>query len=746
MALLEGFCRADSERVWESSCVELDDTTGVPISRQWQCSSSSFPLIQHLQLIGHLAGATVDLALAYKASTNRTDSDGREVRFAVDHWQLNLSWGSATADMPVSACMLAEPVDVSADIDARGYYEYEDDGRVYDITVADNGNFLTQRLSMTRLHSGERRVKAQPVWVGNCPYLYQAALSQNVAVQSISLLACHWCWEDGVYSEALYDMLLGSFGKLDHAMNERPYLDMLHYITTINDSLTHQRAVRLTHGNAHTHSKGLLALLLHIRHTQPRKTWAGVTLLLALARQMPNFAAHLADSRNDWLWIDAWMKDHSTRGKPKGILTASNTAPTQQDEDREAVWQQYETMVKALGHKLELPILHAPPPAIVMPGASGAVVNHHQLSRRLSAEDSGAGSGHVSPVAGQGRHRRSSQIDTRALDTTVAYSSNSTVSHPHYNTSKQPRKSSLNRTTEPVQPSQRASSQRSVDMPKLVAGQPSLARRFVSAGVPSRSQHESEDELESDDSDIDMRHSHSDVAATLSISKRQQHLHQSAQQAVDNDDIYADAEQDRAERNSMQGIAADEEDDMDESELTYQQDATALGDDDNDDDDEPTTSTAHTATAATVTSTYTNRTHRRHTNNQHDTAYNLSPNSQPIHRATNLQFEAAPPRLPSTASVGGKRRAPTTPVGVGGGRGVKGKGAPNSPASVGRGSRGGDGVWSVQHESTDGGSGSGSGSGSNGGGSGGAEIACGACTFLNPSHARVCEMCENSLP
>ena len=549
--------------------------------------------------------------------------------------------------------------------------------------------------------------------------MYSFALSQNVAVQSISLLACHWCWEDGSYSEAIYDMLLASFGKLDHALNERPYLDMLLHITAISDSLTQQRFVRLTHGNGQ-HSKGLIALLLHIRHTQPRKTWAGVTLLLALARQLPSFATHLGMTRSDWAWLDGWMKDHSSRGKPKGILAASNLSAAQPDEDREAVWQQYETLVKALGFRVELPLLH--PPAIVVPGASCGVVSHHQLSRLVSAEEGGPGDGQQSSV-GQSRHRRSSQIDT-----TAAYNSSSTVAHPHFAGVKQQRRPA-NRSSDSAQPSQRAAGQRSVDMPKLVAGQPSLARRFVNTSS-ARSRHDSEDELGSEDSD-DADRLHEDRAAEYGLaSPQKQHPPQQSHNDDDDNDIY---ERNGPASSYDHGEGADDDDD-----------------DDDGDDDELTTGLSGAASPAA-----SNDGRRRRSE-----AYNISPTSSPQHRTSSLTFDpnTTPPsntvRHPSNSTAAAssglghnKRRAPTTPVGLGSGGRAKGKAAPNSPASVGRSTRDGGG-WTVRRDSEDGGGGgSGSGSGGGGGGGGaGSEIACTTCTFLNPSHARVCEMCETSLP
>ena len=161
VALLEGFCRADDN--W--SQIEYDDN-GEPTGC-WECSSSSFPLIDHLQLVGQLAGAAVGLALGTKAGRS-TRIGGRTVTFKVDHWRLTLNFGKTYGAKEVSLSLLAQPVDVSDNIKARGHYNYVGDDHVYDITVEGNGNFLTQRLSMGRVRGGVEAVRAQPVFVGNC--------------------------------------------------------------------------------------------------------------------------------------------------------------------------------------------------------------------------------------------------------------------------------------------------------------------------------------------------------------------------------------------------------------------------------------------------------------------------------------------------------------------------------------------------------------------------------------------------
>jgi len=131
------------------------------------------PLIHHLQLIGQLAGARVDLSRHSKKDHQTKGPNGRTLTNKVDHWQLILRFDKVYGAQDVFASKLAKPVDVSDDLDARGNYQYEDDGYVYDISVDGNHNFLTQRLSLKRIGRARdgvvrRDVRAHPVYVGNC--------------------------------------------------------------------------------------------------------------------------------------------------------------------------------------------------------------------------------------------------------------------------------------------------------------------------------------------------------------------------------------------------------------------------------------------------------------------------------------------------------------------------------------------------------------------------------------------------
>ena len=164
VALLDGFCRADG-----LGSTQYDDS-GEPTGA-WRCSHSSFPLIDHLQLIGQLAGAAVDLHLLSKAGN--TTIDGRTVSSSVGRWVLSFTFTQSAGGtpFPFQTAAFAQPVDVTDNRDARGYYQYEDDDRVYCLTVDGNSNFLTQRLSNKRLESGNTGVRAHSVFTGNCRHV-----------------------------------------------------------------------------------------------------------------------------------------------------------------------------------------------------------------------------------------------------------------------------------------------------------------------------------------------------------------------------------------------------------------------------------------------------------------------------------------------------------------------------------------------------------------------------------------------
>ena len=192
VALLEGFNRADGTGAFVQFKAD-----GKPTG-QWRCTNSSMPLIHHLQLIGQLAGARVDLSRHSKQGKQNKGPGGRTLTQNVDHWELRLNFNQVYRAKDVVCCRLAKPKDVSTDIDGRGYYQYEDDGFVYDLTVADNSNFLTQRLSWKRIGSASDGVttlgvRAHPVYVGNCLsicYEHVAALGEGrkAFLQSVTML------------------------------------------------------------------------------------------------------------------------------------------------------------------------------------------------------------------------------------------------------------------------------------------------------------------------------------------------------------------------------------------------------------------------------------------------------------------------------------------------------------------------------------------------------------------------------
>ena len=177
VALLEGFNRANG--VYAKVQFKDEPTREQP-KGDWHCINSSFPLIQHMQLIGQLAGAPSDIALATKKATKaKMAPDGRPVltHSVHHHWRLHFNFNKTYGATNASITRLAKPVDVHDDPVARGYYKYDykDDPYVYCLTVEGNETFLVQRLSRKRSKGYKGSdgkpglaVGAHPVFVANC--------------------------------------------------------------------------------------------------------------------------------------------------------------------------------------------------------------------------------------------------------------------------------------------------------------------------------------------------------------------------------------------------------------------------------------------------------------------------------------------------------------------------------------------------------------------------------------------------
>ena len=161
VALLEGFNRADGEY----DKIQFKDAARTQPKGTWIGKSSSMPLIQHLQLIAQLAGVGSRVTINTKKGAVRPGIKGqaRPIHARAHNWKIRFYftrvYGKHAKD--VSLAKLAKPVDVTADIKARGYNDdYQDDGHVYCLTVAGNGNFLTQRFALNRNRGGLKKDEA----------------------------------------------------------------------------------------------------------------------------------------------------------------------------------------------------------------------------------------------------------------------------------------------------------------------------------------------------------------------------------------------------------------------------------------------------------------------------------------------------------------------------------------------------------------------------------------------------------
>ena len=154
-AILDGYTRADGS--WNSIKYNHSQPIGT-----WLMCSSSTPLIDHMSMIATLASADINIALKDRASKQNKIAD----------WWLSVAFNKRQ-HKPFSYTQLPQPIDVSNDIDARGNYRCINNTTVYCITVQDNANFYTRRLSQYQRYTGTHVVHSSPVFIGNCGMPYR---------------------------------------------------------------------------------------------------------------------------------------------------------------------------------------------------------------------------------------------------------------------------------------------------------------------------------------------------------------------------------------------------------------------------------------------------------------------------------------------------------------------------------------------------------------------------------------------
>ena len=104
VALLEGFCSADGEWAGVQFVGQADVARKEPTG-QWRCTNSSFPLIDHLQLIGQLAGARVQPGgFMYQEPVRPSSIRGPQRTTPSLTWSITGALSLSTSPRPTELC------------------------------------------------------------------------------------------------------------------------------------------------------------------------------------------------------------------------------------------------------------------------------------------------------------------------------------------------------------------------------------------------------------------------------------------------------------------------------------------------------------------------------------------------------------------------------------------------------------------------------------------------------------------
>jgi hypothetical protein len=187
-----------------------------------------------------------------------------------------------------------------------------------------------------------------------CKQLYQRCLSQNVGVMSMSLLACHWCWQNVHVSEAIVDLVMNDFMQAEYDVNPASnhayaYLTMIAYLMSMTDDLRHHRISLLWAGK-----HGLISMCYKqhtsfYAHAHDRRIHSIIQMIVRLhVNRCIAVDEVLVQTRSDWQWMDHWLRAYTT---PRQSYAH---ALNQRDEERYQVWQSYLTMLDELGLTMDL--------------------------------------------------------------------------------------------------------------------------------------------------------------------------------------------------------------------------------------------------------------------------------------------------------------------------------------------------------------------------------------------------------
>ena len=145
--------------------------------------------------------------------------------------------------------------------------------------------------------------------VVTCQELYVQSLANNFGPEWVVQIASHWAFENGPFSDMLVAVLLKGFASATQDQIKQ-YFDFLRAIFDIPDSVQPRRLATLLHPDT-----GLLAML-HRYRGSARITYTSIKLLLDMLESNEAFALAMMEHRNQWLWMDKWLKQFTSGGTP----------------------------------------------------------------------------------------------------------------------------------------------------------------------------------------------------------------------------------------------------------------------------------------------------------------------------------------------------------------------------------------------------------------------------------------------
>jgi len=125
------------------------------------------------------------------------------------------------------------------------------------------------------------------------------------------------------------------------------YMRLMYALVSLDDTLYPDRIAKL-----HMQQSGVLFHIKFFRKAHAPFSFVCISHLVEMMRDIPQYKESMKKCREQWEWMDEWLKRHSRAHDAGNRYYQYNQRSNKQAADQ-AVWEKYQALVKEMGFTME---------------------------------------------------------------------------------------------------------------------------------------------------------------------------------------------------------------------------------------------------------------------------------------------------------------------------------------------------------------------------------------------------------